>query len=54
MIVAKLKLHNELHGINKIRYLQIDHVREVLKLTYHRVLVGWGIEILYYRAPHYG
>ena len=37
VLVTKLKLYIELHGINKLGWLWIDHVREVLKLTHHRV-----------------
>jgi hypothetical protein len=37
VFVTKLNVYIELHGINKLGCLQIDHVREVLKLTYHTV-----------------
>ena len=37
VLLTKLKLYIELHGLNKLRCLRIDHVREVFKLAYHGV-----------------
>jgi hypothetical protein len=37
VLVTKAKLYIELHGINKFGCSQIDHAREILKLTYHKV-----------------
>ena len=40
VLVTKLKLYIELHGINKLGCLQINHVKKVLRQTYHRIWYG--------------
>ena len=36
-VVTELRLCIELHGINYLGCFQNDHIREVSKVTYHRV-----------------